>query len=178
MKKWQTIKENLTHKDRRFKVYDNEVLSPRGKKFNLLKIDIKPGAHLVGLTSDDKIPLIKQYRYPASDTFLEIPSGGVDIEKESFKEAAIREFKEEVGFIPHDVKFVARYCHSPSLNFPYEIYFSNNLEKSQVALEEEEFGSLVVLLTYDECMEKIKSGQIHDSSTIACLIACREKGFL
>lgn len=175
---WQTKQENLKYQDDRFKVYENEVVRPDGKVLNLRRIDIKPGAHLVGLTADKKIPLIRQYRYPASDTFLEIPSGGVDVDKESYQEAAIREFTEETGFIPANVQFVARYFHSPSLNFPYEIYFSNSLTAGDVQYDEAEYGSEVVLLTYDECMGRVMNGEIHDSSAIACLTICHEKGLI
>lgn len=175
---WKTVKENLRYEDGRFKIYENDVLSPAGKKLMLRKIKVMPGAHFVGVTKEGKIPLIKQYRYPAGEYFLEIPSGGVDVEKESFKEAAIREFEEEAGFRPKDVKFVARYSHSPSLDFVYELYFSDDLKKVETNHEEAEYGSEVVLLTYDECMEKIKNGEICDSATIACLTACKEKGFI
>ncbi len=176
--KWQTIKENLLFQNWRLKVYQNDVSRPDGKTLSLTRLDIKPGAHFVGLTKDKKIPLIRQYRYPASDTYLEIPSGGVDVEKESFKEAAIREFTEEAGFIPKDVIFVARYSHTPSLNFFYEIYFSDNLMPSKTNFEDAEYGSETVLFSYDECMEKILNGEIHDSSTIATLVTCHQKGLI
>lgn len=178
MNHWQTKKENLKYQDTRFKIYENEVVRPDGKDLMLRRIDIKPGAHLVGLTPDKKIPLIRQYRYPASDIFLEIPSGGVDVEKETYEEAAIREFTEETGFMPKNVRFVARYFHSPSLNFPYEIYFSNDLEEGRTNFEDSEYGSEVLLLTYGECMERVRNGEIHDSSAIACLTACHEKGLI
>lgn len=179
MKNWQTKKENLQFENWRFKIYQNDVERPDGKSLSLTKIDIKPGAHLVGLTADKKIPMIKQYRYPASDTYLEIPSGGVDVEKESFEEAAIREFIEEAGYKPRNVRFVARLSHTPSLDFFYEIYFSDDLETmEQTNLEEAEYGSEVVLLTYNECMENIKKGIIHDATTIGTLALCHEKGLI
>jgi ADP-ribose pyrophosphatase len=178
MTDWQTIEENLKYQDNRFKIYVNKVKSPNGKELELKKITIKPGAHLVAVTSEGKIPLIKQYRYPCDEYFLEIPSGGVDVEKESYKDAAIREFEEETGYFPENVEFVAKAFHSAALDFPYEIYFSKDLELRKRNIEEAEFGSEVILLTYNECMEKIKSGEIYDSSTIACLALCKNKGLI
>ena len=178
MAKWKTKKENLQFENWRLKVYQNEVIRPDGKELSLTRLDFKPGAHFVGLTDDKKIPLIKQYRYPADDYFLEVPSGGVDVDKESFESAAIREFIEETGFVPRNVQFVARYFHSASLNFPYEIYFSNDLISGNTNFEDSEFGSEVILLTYEECMERVRSGEIHDSSALACLAVCHEKGLI
>ena len=178
MSDWQTIEENLKYHDNRFKIYVNKVKSPNGKELELKKITIKPGAHLVGLTPDEKIVLIKQYRYPCDQNFLEVPSGGVDLYKESYEKAAIREFEEETGYFPKNVQFVAKAYHSASLDFPYEVYFSNDLELRQRNIEDAEFGSEVILLSFKECMEKIKSGEIHDSATIACLALCKNKGLI
>lgn len=174
---WKTKKENLKYEDWRFKIYHNDVLAPDGQNLQLSKILIKPGAHLVGLTKNKKILLIKQYRYPNDCIFIEIPGGGVD-DKESYKDAAIREFTEEVGYLPKNVQFVGRFQYSPSLNFPIEVYFSDDLVKTQTKHESSEQGSEVVEFTYDECQEMIQNGEICDFLTIATLAICKTKGFI
>ena len=54
--------------------------------------------------SNDKVVMIRQYRYSIDDYIYEMPAGLVD-EGETYREAAVRELKEETGlnFAPLDV---------------------------------------------------------------------------
>ena len=47
-------------------------------------------------TEDNKVVLIRQWRYPCNDFIIEFPSGLID-SGETVEQAAIREFKEETG---------------------------------------------------------------------------------
>ena len=49
---------------------------------------------------------------------------------------------------------------------------------SKTSFDDAEYGSETVLLTYEECMEKIENGEIHDSGTIATLTTCHQKGLI
>src|SRR5690625_2074846 len=46
---------------------------------------------------DNKIVLVKQYRYAGDDFFLEVPAGKIE-ENESYEEGILREVREETGF--------------------------------------------------------------------------------
>lgn len=65
---------------------------------------VKSDAVVVFGMHEDKIVLVKQYRYPIGDYIYELPAGLVD-EGESLIEAAKREMKEETGldFIPNSM---------------------------------------------------------------------------
>lgn len=60
---------------------------------------------LIGITKDQKIVLVRQFR-PAVETMtLELPAGHVD-DGENPREASIREFTEETGFLVDESKIV------------------------------------------------------------------------
>ncbi|MDN4607868.1 NUDIX hydrolase [Sporosarcina highlanderae] len=52
----------------------------------------------VVLTVDEQIILVRQYRHPGQDFYLEVPAGKIE-EGETYEEAIVREVREETGFI-------------------------------------------------------------------------------
>ncbi|MCG7342622.1 NUDIX hydrolase [Sporosarcina sp. ACRSL] len=50
------------------------------------------------LTKDEEIVLVKQYRHPGNDYYLEIPAGKIE-DGETYEEGIIREVREETGYI-------------------------------------------------------------------------------
>lgn len=62
---------------------------------------------ILGITSDKKVVLVRQYRYPVGDYIYELPAGLVD-KGESVYEAAAREMGEETGLVLN---------HFPKLTF-------------------------------------------------------------
>ena len=74
----------------------------------------KPDAvAMVGVTDDERIVLIKQYRYAIGDYLYEFPAGLVD-DGEDIYGTAIREMKEETGldFVPMKTEFFSRAFYS------------------------------------------------------------------
>lgn len=86
------------------------LVASRGKTVDELKAinhEEKPDAvAILGITEDEKIVLIRQYRYAIGDYIYELPAGLVD-DGENIYDTAIREMKEETGLdlIPQKVPF-------------------------------------------------------------------------
>lgn len=93
------------------------LVASRAKQVDRLKAinhEEKPDAvAMVGILDDEKIVLIKQYRYAIGDYLYELPAGLVE-EEEDIYGTAIREMKEETGFdfVPMRTKFSDRSFYS------------------------------------------------------------------
>ena len=93
------------------------LVASRAKEVGDLKAithEEKPDAvAMVGVMKDEKIVLIKQYRYAIGDYLYEFPAGLVD-DGEDIYETAIREMKEETGlnFVPMKTKYSSRAFYS------------------------------------------------------------------
>ena len=83
-------------------------LASRSKDIEHLRIksrsDEPDGVTMFAVTGEnrDKVLLVRQYRYPVDDWVYEFPSGIID-EGETYREAAIREVKEETGMDFHPI---------------------------------------------------------------------------
>ena len=60
---------------------------------------------IVAVTDENKIILIKQFRKPIEQVIWEIPAGKLEI-GENPKDCAIRELKEETGYISKDMTYL------------------------------------------------------------------------
>jgi len=81
-----------------FRVRRYRARSPRtGKTRPFSVIDTADWVNVVGLTEDDRVILVRQYRHGVDRVSLEIPGGVVD-PGESPADAAARELREETGF--------------------------------------------------------------------------------
>lgn len=93
------------------------LVASRAKQVDDLKAinhEEKPDAvAMLGIVDDEKVVLIKQYRYAIGDYIYELPAGLVD-DGEDVYETAIREMKEETGldFVPTRAEFSNRAFYS------------------------------------------------------------------
>ena len=84
-----------------FKIFDIEKLktiSPRtGKELPFFVLNCQDWINIIAITKENKIIMVKQYRFGTSKTELEIPGGMIE-EGEEPMEAAKRELLEETGY--------------------------------------------------------------------------------
>ena len=118
---------------------------------------------------DDKIILEKQYRIPHGYVF-EIPAGTMK-KGEGSKQCAIRELKEETGYVAKNMHFLMK-IH-PAIDFSTEkifCYVASDLKKIKSNLENDEDISLHYV-TLKQSIKMIFNHQITDSKTISAIFA-------
>jgi 8-oxo-dGTP pyrophosphatase MutT (NUDIX family) len=80
----------------------------------IIFINIRPEVALIlPITSNDEIVFVRQYRHGAGEILLELPAGTFNPKEESPQAAAIRELKEETGYITDNVIQLATLYDNP-----------------------------------------------------------------
>ncbi len=146
------------------KLYLDDVLCPNGIKAKR-EIIRHPGGAAILCINDNKILLIKQFRYPYKEIIYEIPAGKLE-KNEDPKNAAIREFEEETGRKSNDLKFLGKVY--PTVGYTDEIiyiYLAKNYKVTETHLDKDEFIETIEV-TIDEFKEMVKDGRIKDAKTI------------
>lgn len=128
-----------------------------------------PGAVAVlALTDDGRLVMERQYRYPAAQTFIEIPAGKIDPD-EPPADTARRELLEETGYQASQWRYLGKAF--PCIGYADEVihyYLATGLTLSARQLDEGEFLE-VMLLPVDEVQAMSLDGRITDSKTLVGL---------
>lgn len=160
-------KRNIIYRGKVFDIIVDELEYFESKNHTIREVVQHPGGAVVlGLLQDQRIILIKQYRYPIDKFIYELPSGKLD-QGEDPKVCAIRELEEETGFKPERIELLTYIYTSPGFcTEKLYIYLAENLQKKKQNLEEGEVLS-VEFKTIDEAVDMILKGEIVDAKSIA-----------
>lgn len=125
---------------------------------------------------DNKILLVKQFRYPNRIHTLEIPAGKLEKDEEPIG-CAFRELEEETNHRATDMNFLFKFMPSPGYTSEWlYLYEATHFEEVEDALDgdEDEFID-VVELDIDEGYEMISKGEITDAKTIIAIMYAYHK---
>jgi len=126
------------------------------------------------VTEDGKIFMVSQYRAGCDSMSLEIPAGCLN-PGEDRKTAAARECEEEIGYRCNSIELLLKFYSAFAYCDEYiEIYCARDLVPTKQNLDEDEFLE-VKAYELEDLINKILSGEISDSKTIAAILAYKEK---
>ena len=126
---------------------------------------------VLAVTPEGKLVIVKQYRKAIEDVSYEIPAGKLEVgEAGDEKDAAARELEEETQY-QGDLELIYEFYTAIGFcNEKIKLYVATNLKpvENPRPLDDDEFLEIFEL-TYDECMELVKSDEIKDAKTILAL---------
>lgn len=156
-----------------FRLESDVVQLPDGQRM-VRDIVRHPGAvAIVPIDHDGKIVMVRQYRYAAGRTLLEIPAGTLE-PGEDPDECAVRELQEETGYRPGQMRKIGGIYVAPSYDTEFiHLYLATDLSEAKLEGDNDEFIE-VVRLTWDEALAQIRSGAIADGKTISGVLLARE----
>lgn len=129
-------------------------------------IDHPGGVAVAGLTENNELLLVRQFRYPYKEILLEIPAGKLEKGEDPF-EAAKRELEEECGLTADKYTSLGEFY--PTVGYDTEIIYTwvaTGLHETRMHLDAD------VFLTPDrvpltQAYEMVMRGEIKDGKTIA-----------
>jgi len=119
---------------------------------------------------DPLILLIRQYRYAAGGTLLEIPAGRPDRAGEDWEACARRELQEETGLIAETLIPLTTIFTTPGFTDErIRLFMATGLRMGTSAHERDEFIEPVTL-PLSNALEQIRDGGITDAKTICAIL--------
>lgn len=145
----------------------DNVLLPNGKTALREYINHSGGAAVL-YVENNKVLLVKQFRYPYGKEIYEIPAG--KLEKGEAPEAtARRELEEEAGYVAKSLKELFKLYPTPGYSDEIiYVYLAEDCVKSHINLDDDEFVECEFIEMQKVC-KMIESGEICDAKTVASI---------
>jgi ADP-ribose pyrophosphatase len=130
------------------------------------------GVCVLALTDENKVVMVRQFRYAHGIVQLEIPAGKLEY-GENPRECGIRELEEETGYEAGSFEFFGKMI--PTAAYVGEviyIYIARDLRKTVQKLDEDEFLE-VVEIDFAEAVQMALDGGITDAKTQIALLKAK-----
>lgn len=164
----KTAKTDYKYKGKILNLRRDDVILPNGKT-SVREIVEHSGGSCVVCEKDNKIFLVKQFRYAYKTELWELPAGKLN-EGETPEQTAIRELEEETGLRAEKVDLLYEMYPSPGYtNEIIRIYKAENFVQTQMHLDEDEFLS-GEWIEIPEIKRMINNGEIKDGKTLVALL--------
>lgn len=172
----KTLNSKLIYDGKVMKIIRYEIVTANSYKSFREVVVHNGGVVIVALTNDNKIILVKQFRYPLKRTILEVPAGKLE-KDENPDDAAKRELEEETGYRAKNWKSLGYINTTPGIcTEKLYLYFASDLE---YVGDHPDKGEVLQCFEYglDEIYKMIQDGEINDSKTICAVTRAFCKGF-
>jgi ADP-ribose pyrophosphatase len=173
--KVQELNHRLIYSGRVVTLMVDRIREPGGKEVEREVVRHSGAAVMLPITNDNRLVLVRQYRYAVGCHLWEVPAGTIS-NGELPEETALRELVEETGFYPHLLEKLLAFYPSPGFSDEnMHLFLATELEKRTACPDEDETIELG-LFTSDEIMRMFSQGEIRDGKTILGLMLLRDRG--
>ncbi len=164
----KTLDSELIYEGRVVKVFKDSVkLSTGAQSFR--EVVKHSGGVVILAVKDDKILLVKQFRYPLKEVMFELPAGKLEAGEVPF-EAAKRELEEETGYCANTWTPLGYVYTSPGYSDEkLYLYKAEDLEFTRCHPDE---GEIIEAFEYpvSDVLKMVQTGVINDAKTLCALL--------
>jgi ADP-ribose diphosphatase len=171
LRPWKTLSSRPIYENKWMHLREDIAEMPDGRTTIYGVVTFGDCVGVVPLLADDRVVLVRQWRYVQGDARWEIPTGGVG-HGEPLEAAAQRELAEEAGYHAGRLRHLCSYYTSKSVcRETAHLYLGEDLSAAAVPLDETEFLE-VATFPFAEAVQMAVDGTIMDSMSIIALLHC------
>jgi len=155
----------MAYDGRFLKVSCDRVTLPNGKVTHREFIRHPGAVTILPLLDDGRVLLVRQFRYPNDQVFIEFPAGKIDPGEEPLA-CAKRELQEETGYTATDWHFVCKIHNAIAYSDEHlDLYLARGLTAGDAKLDDGEFLEPFTT-TLPELLDMVKRREVTDVKTV------------
>jgi 8-oxo-dGTP pyrophosphatase MutT (NUDIX family) len=158
---WKMLSSKYVYKDKWLQLRADSCEFPDGRIIEPYYIvELPDWCNTVVVTEDERIILVRQYRYPLGDATYELP-GGVKEKGEEPLQAAKREMEEETGYTSDDMELLMSVSPNPAINDNTAYFFLAKNARPTKATNSDLFEDIDILsFSKEELWELMKANKL------------------
>jgi ADP-ribose pyrophosphatase len=174
--RWKKLSSKYVYQDRWFQARADSCEFPDGRVIEpYYVVELPDWCNMVVVTKEERIILVRQYRYPVDQNTLELP-GGVIEKGEKPIDAAKREMEEETGYTSDDIELIMQLSPNPAINNNTAYFF---LARNAVSTGMKNFDAFedidVVSFSKEEIWQLLNENKLQHGVQIGPLYAALVK---
>jgi ADP-ribose pyrophosphatase len=124
------------------------------------------GVCIMARDPEGRILMVKQFRKPMEEAYLELPAGKLE-KNLTPEENALKELEEETGYRCRNLRFLGAFATSPGYSDEViHLYSAQGLYEGRKGGDDDEFID-IIRYTDEEFIQGIRDGSIKDLKTVA-----------
>jgi 8-oxo-dGTP pyrophosphatase MutT (NUDIX family) len=169
-KPWECISTELGPDLKLFQARFDLMRNPRNSvEVQAVVLESPDWVNIVALTPDQKVVVVRQYRFGTGKIGIEIPAGIVD-PGETSRETAVRELREETGYTTEDWEYLGYVEPNPAfLNNVCHHWLANDVQRTHKPGLDEGEDLLVDEMGLEEIRQEITTGRMRHSLSLIAL---------
>jgi 8-oxo-dGTP pyrophosphatase MutT (NUDIX family) len=177
---WRTLSSSVVYDNGQLRFREDDIVQPDGNrgKYAYLEVPL-PVVGVVALDDEERVYLVRQWRYPWQRNSWEIPTGGAEA-GEAPLASAQRELAEEVGVCATSWEPLWTGYSSATVNARWHVFLARGLEPVEAGLyrrDGAEHDMIVRRVPLADAIEAAMDGRIeHGMSVMALLRVARRLG--
>lgn len=152
----------------------NDRVEVKGEELDYAYLERAEAVIIVPVTSDGKIVVLKQYRYPVDEWCLEVPAGGThDTGHAALEKVARKELHEEIGATAEKLTYVTFfYTANAFSNEKCHVFLAEGVKLSKEPDREETESIKMQLLPAAEAIELARRGEMKTGPCALAVLLC------
>lgn len=165
----KTVESQTVFQGRIVTVKLDKAQLPNGRLTSREVVEHPGGVAVLPLDANGCVTLVRQFRYPFQRVLLELPAGKLE-KGEDHRACGLRELEEETGMTAGEFTYLGGLYLSPGYSSEVlHLYLARELRQGTSHPDEGEFLN-VEKMPFQELLDRVMAGEIHDAKTVAAVL--------
>lgn len=168
---WKTTGSRIVYENAWLRLREDSVIRPDGSPGIYSVLELPESVTIAAVDADDRVALVRQWRYTHRCQGLELPSGSSEKSDGTLLHAAQRELEEETGLRASSWTGLGTVQNSNGATTDVaHLFLAEDLTLASQVLDPSESDLRLIWLPVEQAIDQAYDGTISESTSVAVLL--------